>query len=73
MPEPAADRIALVGNPDDLPDAFFQALAGLLLAGTGGEESEGGDANCGASESQRTTIPIGGILEKVSEHDAQRA
>lgn len=65
MPEPAADRIALVGNPDDLPDAFFQALAGLLLAGAGDEDSEGGDANRGP-ESQRTTIPIGGILEKVS-------
>ncbi len=66
VPESAVDRIALVGNPDDLPDAFFQALAGLLLAGAGEEESDGCDANGGDSESQRTTIPIGGILEKVS-------
>lgn len=65
MPEPATDRIALVGHPDDLPDAFFQALAGLLLAGADGEESDGGDANSGP-ELQRTTIPIAGILEKVS-------
>lgn len=65
MPEPAADRIALVGNPDDLPDAFFQALAGLLLARGGDEASDGCDANSDP-ESQRPTIPIGGILEKVS-------
>lgn len=29
--EPILDAFELVGDPDALPDAFFDALAGLLL------------------------------------------